>query len=326
MTTTVKPLPPHGTPSRARGRFHDGIARCSCRPCRDAENRYNKRRRFLTATGQSLTTDAEPVTQHLRQIFASGAGWEQTATAAACSKATLSKLLHGQQPKIRRALAERLLSIPVEAVAHERVPASATGSIRKVRALMAIGHPCTRIRQEAGLDRTVICQLVNAQTESVLASTTHKVNSAYRRLSEQSGPSVRNRNRALREHWAPPAAWDDDTIDNPAAHPEWTGYCGTDRGYWTHRSQQLPMCDRCATAHQEWLAERAELDNQERNRQQFAARAAASHREADLADDTRELMRISGLDYQQAADRLGVTRQHLQQALVRHPEPLKEAA
>jgi predicted DNA-binding protein (UPF0251 family) len=37
-------------------------------------------------------------------------------------------------------------------------------------------------------------------------------------------------------------------------------------------------------------------------------------------------MHVSGLDYEQAAERLGVTRQHLQQALVRHPETVKEAA
>lgn len=220
MTTATKPLPPHGTPSRARGRYSLGIARCSCRPCRVAENRYNKRRRYLTATGQSLSMNAAPVTQHLRQLFGSGAGWEQTSTAAECSKSTLSKLLHGRQSLVRRALGERILSIELADVTHTRISVPATGSIRKVRALMAIGHSCALIRQESGLDRTVVCLLVNGHTESIYAATAEKVSTAYRLLSERQGTSVRNRNRAAREHWAPPAAWDDDKIDDPQAKPD----------------------------------------------------------------------------------------------------------
>lgn len=53
--------------------------------------------------------------------------------------------------------------------------------------------------------------------------------------------------------------------------------------------------------------------------------AAAASREADLAHDGRELLR-HGADTEQAAERLGVTRNHLQQALLRHPDTLKEGA
>ena len=130
---------------------------------------------------------------------------------------------------------------------------------------------------------------------------------------------------ARRNGWAPPGAWDDDQIDDPQAHPEWTGECGTDRGYWVHRRQQLPMCTRCETAHEKWLTEHADLAPQARNQLQFAARISASSREADLATDARELLRL-GVGIEQAAERHGVTRNHLQQALLRHPNTEKAAA
>jgi predicted DNA-binding protein (UPF0251 family) len=62
---------------------------------------------------------------------------------------------------------------------------------------------------------------------------------------------------------------------------------------------------------------------QELNQERFRARAAATTREADLAHDARELMRVCGLTTEQAAERLDVTRPHLHQALKRHPAPAK---
>jgi hypothetical protein len=45
-----------------------------------------------------------------------------------------------------------------------------------------------------------------------------------------------------------------------------------------------------------------------------------------LAHDARELMRVSGLTCEQAAERLGVTKAHLYQELTRHPQPEQELA
>ncbi|WP_406123075.1 hypothetical protein OHQ89_12720 [Streptomyces canus] len=220
MTTATETLPAHGTPSRARGRYHKGVKRCPCKPCREAERRYNKHRRYLTATGQALTTDAAPVTQHLRDLFAAGAGWHQTATAADCSLGTLSKLLKGEQTRMRRSLAVRILAVRLEQVVHQRAAEPAIGSIRRVRALMAVGHACTTIRQITGLDRTVVSQLVNAQTDSILTDTADKVRAAYEQLSSQTGPSVRNKSRAARQGWRDPQWWEDyGRIDDPDFDP-----------------------------------------------------------------------------------------------------------
>jgi DNA-binding phage protein len=64
---------------------------------------------------------------------------------------------------------------------------------------------------------------------------------------------------------------------------------------------------------------------QELNQERFRARASATTREADLAHDARELLRLD-VGIEQVAERLGVTRNHLQQALLRNPETTERAA
>lgn len=55
--------------------------------------------------------------------------------------------------------------------------------------------------------------------------------------------------RAVAKGWAPPACWDDDTIDDPAAIPDWTGECGTLTGYYRHlRKGGTPPCQPCKDA------------------------------------------------------------------------------
>ncbi|MFC9244585.1 hypothetical protein ACFT7S_11310 [Streptomyces sp. NPDC057136] len=128
----------------------------------------------------------------------------------------------------------------------------------------------------------------------------------------------RFRNYARAKGWPPPAAWDDDVIDDPAALPEWTGCCGTDRGWWMHTLQKLPMCELCEAAHERWNAKHRGLEKGAFQAALMKSRASASSRGSDIAEDGRELMRL-GHSYDTAAGRLGVTLNHLQQELHRHP-------
>jgi hypothetical protein len=196
---------------------------------------------------------------------------------------------------------------------------------------MANGWPQVRLGPHIGRHPVYVNALLNQP--NIYGATAMAVAAAYDRLWNQDprqhgvtvGTYKKVRGVARAHGWAPPGAWDDDTIDDPTAHPEWTGHCGTDRGWWLHRLEDIPVCPSCEAAHAQWKAERAHLSHNERWSELGQARAQARTREADLATDARELMRY-GADYEQAAGRLGVTRQHLQQALIRHPETEKAAA
>lgn len=58
--------------------------------------------------------------------------------------------------------------------------------------------------------------------------------------------SSRCRNFARRHRYVPRSCWDPDTIDDPAAIPEWTGACGTWIGARAHTREGIPMCPACA--------------------------------------------------------------------------------
>ncbi|MBA2951635.1 hypothetical protein [Streptomyces himalayensis] len=326
MTTATKTLPPHGTYARARGNHRSGQERCYCAPCRAAERAYTKHQRYLKATGRGLLVDAAPVAAHLRMLMDNGDALTIIAEQIGRPRSTLENIISGRSKRVRRQTADQIMAMkPGNAIAANRsVPA--VGSIRRIRALTALGHSLKAVAAAGDIEDSTASYLLNGHSETIRYELAQRVKVAYRKLGESRGTSVRNLKRAAREMWAPPGAWDDEAIDDPNAAPDWTGCCGTDRGYWVHKRQSLPMCLACEHAHAGWLAAHAHLDGKTRNQLKFAARNAAATREADLAADARELMWVSGLSVEQAAERLSVTKVHLQQALKRHPEMKQEVA
>jgi hypothetical protein len=321
----MKPLAEHGTTARAKGRPSAGIPGCNCTPCRRAENAYDKRRRFLNQTGRSLMVETAPVAAHLRGLFEAGAGWVQLAAVSGCSTSTMYNLLAENNPRCRRTTANKILAIrPGDAIPDQRaVPA--IGAVRRVRALMALAHACKAISHACQIDHSTVTELLAGRLDTITLGLANRVNDGFRALAPTTGTSLRSRNRARRERWAPPVAWSGDAIDDPAAVPDWTGHCGTDHGWWLHSLNSIPVCPPCTAAHEQWKTDRAHLTHSERWSEIGKARAAASNRGAVIAADGRELLGY-GVPIDQAAARLGVTRQHLQQELIRHPQPETELA
>jgi hypothetical protein len=272
--------------------------------------------------------DAEPVRRHVRNLMTAGVSVQRIAEHAGISFAVVSGLLYtrgpgrGRAEKIRLANARAIFSVRAENIVTHYV--DPTGTHRRLQALMANGWPQIRLGPHIGRHPVYVNALLTQPR--IYGVTAVAVATAYDRLWNQdprqhgvkTGTWKKVRGVARAHGWAPPGAWDDDTIDDPSAHPEWTGHCGTDRGWWTHTNDDIPMCSRCETAHAQWLAERRDLPASERFRQLAYAKGAASNRGANLAHDARELLGY-GVGIEQAAERLGVTRNHLQQELLRHP-------
>lgn len=279
--------------------------------------------------------DAEAARRHVRNLMTAGVSVVRIADHADISFAILSHLLYNRGPhrpasrQIRLANAQRILAVRAENVATGYV--NPAGTHRRLQALMANGWPQLRLGPHIGVHPVYVNALLK-QT-SIFGTTAANVAAAYDRLWSQDprqhgvrvGTYKKVRALARTNGWAPPGAWDDDTIDDPNAFPDWTGHCGTDRGWWLHSLQDMPTCLPCETAHQRWKAERAGLDHKARWAELARARAAASNRGAELAADGRELLRY-GVGIDQAAERLGVSRQHLQQELLRHPDAEQELA
>lgn len=101
-----------------------------------------------------------------------------------------------------------------------------TGTHRRIRALMRLGHSSATIAAAAGLHQRQISQILLCTTY-VVSGTEAAIRRAYDRLSMTEGVSNRTRSRAVAAGWPPPLAWDENDIDDPAAEP-YGGEAGLD--------------------------------------------------------------------------------------------------
>jgi len=92
------------------------------------------------------------------------------------------------------------------------------GTTRRIRALMRLGWRSIDIAHAAGWQSGEAVTVLIGRS-FVNHRTAQRIRAAYGQLSMSRGPSEQTRRRAERAGWPPPLAWDDDTIDDPAARP-----------------------------------------------------------------------------------------------------------
>lgn len=93
------------------------------------------------------------------------------------------------------------------------------GTQRRLRALAALGWSWQSLADEAGMEKRTLERLATAARPTVQPKTHDRIAALYERLSMTFGPNPRARNYARRQGWAPPMAWDDVNLDNPAGTP-----------------------------------------------------------------------------------------------------------
>lgn len=220
----------HGTPTAYK------VDKCRCTPCTDACAQAEATRRRLKLYGRYDLgrVDAQPVREHLTMLMEYGIGVKRIANMAGVSNATLGKILYGDpgrniRPRARTEarVAEAVLAIK-PSIDHlgKTVSVDATGTRRRIQALVTIGWSQSRIGQRIGMDPQNFNRTI--RSERVHADTARKVKALYEQLwnqpqtgtEQRSRISVaRSRNYAKAHGWLPPLAWDDETIDDPATQP-----------------------------------------------------------------------------------------------------------
>lgn len=226
----TKPLPPHGTLSRVK------IHGCKCPACRQASRDYTNTRTRLIAYGRwQPYVDAEPVRAHIRMLSTFGIGIQRTRVLAGMSNGSLSRLLygrgeqHGPSRRIRTETADRILAIrPSIDLAAPSALVDSTGTRRRLQGLVAVGWPQVELARHTGIDKMTINDQLHLTSTTAYGATARTVRDAYEQLWNVD-PCTRGvggrwvkeaRELATANGWVPPAAWDDDYIDSPAATPD----------------------------------------------------------------------------------------------------------
>lgn len=107
----------------------------------------------------------------------------------------------------------------------------ATGTVRRLRALVALGHSQVRIGAKLCVTGARVSQLCRGRSKLVFRETAAKVIDLYNEWWDVV-PTDRGANAARAyarsQAWGSPLAWDDETIDDPEARPH--GVAGVGRG------------------------------------------------------------------------------------------------
>lgn len=255
----------HGTRAKY---FAEG---CRCRPCRKANRESEAQRTRLLAYGRwQPYVDAEPVRAHIAYLRECGMGLRVIAAASGVDRRRLQAILNGRadrgsgpQAQVRPALAAAVLAVePTLETLGGNTHIPGAGTTRRLQALVAVGWPQVHLAEDLGWTSNNFSVLIVSTTVTV--RTARAVYSLYDRLwnvdplshGASPGGIARAKKRAAEARWAPPAAWDDERIDDTAAFPDWTGRCGTAEGYRAHINNHIPICPPCREAGAVQRAER----------------------------------------------------------------------
>lgn len=167
-------------------------------------------------TGRYGYRDGTAARAHIAALRELGWTWQGIADAAGLSTWVAHNLHRGVT---RRVLAESeaaLLSVPLARYGSHR-GVDATGPRRRVQALAWMGWPNREVCRRIGSSpRTLPTELHRGRVSVALA---HRIADVYDELSGQVGPSRVAAGKARQLGFAPPAAWDDETIDDPRTRP-----------------------------------------------------------------------------------------------------------
>lgn len=161
--------------------------------------------------------DAGPARAHVLRLRNLGWTYEQIAEAAGVSTWVPHKLGTGVTRNLWGESEEAILSIPLEPRASHR-GVDGTGTYRRCEALLWMGWPWCEIDKRVGL-KPYSLATYRTRREPISFRIKQRVAAVYDELSHLPGPSKQTATKARKSGYVPPAAWDDDTIDDPKARP-----------------------------------------------------------------------------------------------------------
>lgn len=185
----------------------------------------HRRRRIKEGTWQH-PVPAATIRRHLTLLSAAGMSLNAIAAAAQLSPGTVWPAARsGQLRYVQGATAAAILAVvPPDKPPLPAGMTDATGTARRLQALVAIGYSISDLSRRLGhKGMQQVWEWTRRRQSTLTEVSAAKVTDLYEKLSGTPGPSIRARNDARRNEWLPPLAWDDVDIDDPAAEPDVDG-------------------------------------------------------------------------------------------------------
>lgn len=239
---------------------------------RRAARRRQKRQRALREQGKSLRIkphEFDEVYAHAKDLHDRGMSFRQMSeqTGERVGRHVIGNLLRMRKTLARESY-EAIMSIRYEEPDQMGSLQDATGIYRRIEALRAIGFSELFLAEWLGMKPANIRFQAG---HAVSLANARKIREMYDKLEHADprdfgitgGKLTRILNCARKNGFAPPHCWDEDTIEDPKAIPEWTGRCGTLAGRNIHRREGIPTCAPCRKAWSDMQRERQGVERTE---------------------------------------------------------------
>ena len=186
----------------------------------EQQRRRMKRYRYERLQGVQHRVPSDALREHV--AYLQSLGMTRTAIARAAGYLDCSTLnTYLKRPLVHRKTEARILAVTPDAPALTARPHRilATGSRRRLQALSAIGWTLPDLAARTTVAFATLRGIRDGRHVTVLSPIAATITSLFESLAMTPGPSSVSRRAALRNGWAPPLAWDDESIDDPTVGP-----------------------------------------------------------------------------------------------------------
>jgi hypothetical protein len=194
---------------------------------------------------------AHPVREHVLKLRAAGGTYRAIALATGTGAMTVHGIATARRPTVQAEVARRLLAVS-EADVRSSHP-SPGGIMWRLRALVAMGHTCSRMAAAIGIPPATLRRIVRGDAHTVSPDLHQAVSALFDAWWDKTPPRQTRREqlaadnalkRAALHDWPCPAGLDEDELDRLGYQP----HCGWRRAHGTGVADDYPVAERRAAS------------------------------------------------------------------------------
>jgi hypothetical protein len=164
--------------------------------------------------------------EHVFKLRAAGGSYEAIGRAAGIGAMTVHGIANSRRLKVQVDVARRLLAVTQDDI--RRLRPSPNGTMWRLRALVAMGHSCTRMASAVGIRPATLRRIVRGEALTIAPELQQAVAVLFDAWWDKTPPCRTRqeklaahsaRSRAALHNWPCPAGLDEDQLDQPGYRP-----------------------------------------------------------------------------------------------------------
>lgn len=181
--------------------------------------RWQKRWTMERSRGLKRMVSTATALAHIEWLIGQGFNCTAISVAAGVDRGTILNIKSGKNSLVKRTTEKKILAVMPETIyarPDRRGYVPAVGAVRRIRALMTMGWRYRDLSPRLGFPAEKV-----GEGAGWIGRHKHEaIVKLYDELWDTPGPAAKGSiKKLLNRGWHKPMAWDDDTIDDPAAEP-----------------------------------------------------------------------------------------------------------